>query len=133
MAVGTMVEDHQVRVLLVRRAVVPGIGLWAFPGGFMDFDEDPRDAARREVEEETGLQVQLEEILDVAKLGGEDLKSGIVIFFAGKPCGGSLRPGDDASEVRWFSAGEIPFDQLAFSGTKRLLCAWQHRVHDAGG
>jgi ADP-ribose pyrophosphatase YjhB (NUDIX family) len=126
-AVSILVEDSQGRVLLVRRAVRPRIGSWAFPGGFMDYDEEPRAAARREVEEETGLQVQITGILDIISLGSENDRQGIVIFFHGKPTGGNLRPGDDVSEARWFRGTEIPFDGLAFSGTLRLLEDWRHR------
>ncbi|MBC8449984.1 MAG: NUDIX hydrolase [Chloroflexi bacterium] len=120
-AVAVLVEDERGRVLLVRRAVLPALGRWAFPSGFMDYDEEPRAAAQREVAEETGLQVQVREVLDVATLGQEDQRQGVIIFFAGRPTGGRLRPGDDVSEVRWFAADEIPYDELAFSGTRRLL------------
>ena len=131
-AVGVLVEDDQGRVLLVRRAVMPRLGLWAFPGGFMDYDEEPRAAARREVEEETGLQARIEGVLDIASLGSEDLRRGVIIFFSGRPIGGTLQPGDDVSEARWFATNEIPFEDLAFSGTKRLLEGWQQRsVRDA--
>lgn len=126
-AVAVLVEDEQGRVLLVRRAVVPALGRWALPSGFMDCDEEPRAAARREVAEETGLQVHIGEVLDVATLAQEDGRQGVVIFFAGRPSGGKLRPGDDVSEVRWFAADEIPRDELAFSGTQCLLENWQGR------
>jgi 8-oxo-dGTP diphosphatase len=99
----------------------------------MDYDEDPRSAAQREAEEETGLQVQIMRILDIASLGDDDLREGVIIVFQGRPSGGTLRSGDDASEVRWFSASEIPFDRLAFSGTRRLLEEWRHRALQAGG
>lgn len=120
-AVAVLIKDDRGRVLLVRRAVVPGLGLWGFPSGFMDYDEEPRAAAQREVEEETGLQVRVGKLLDVATLSGEDLRRGIILFFAGQPMGGTLHPGDDVSEARRFAAEEIPHDELAFSGTKRLL------------
>jgi ADP-ribose pyrophosphatase YjhB (NUDIX family) len=131
-AVGVLVQDRHKRVLLVRRAVRPLIGSWAFPGGFMDYDEDPRAAAQREVEEETGLQVQIGKVLDVASLRGEASTQGIIIFFAGKPSGGLLRPGDDASEVRWFPADGIPFDEVALPETSHLLEEWRCRVLRSG-
>jgi len=127
-AVSILVEDHLKRVLLVRRAVRPLIGSWAFPGGFMDYDEEPRAAARREAQEETGLQIQIEKVLDIASLGGEGSKQGVVIFFSGRPLEGSLHPGDDASEVRWFAADGIPFDEIALPGTRHLLEDWRRSV-----
>ena len=132
-AVGVMIEDDRGRVLLVRRAVVPGLGLWAFPSGFMEYDEDPRAAARREVEEETGLQVRIEGVLDVTSMS-EEPRRGVLILFTGKPIGGVLLPGDDVSEARWFAADEIPYDKLAFANTRTLLEERQRkRDKEAGG
>jgi ADP-ribose pyrophosphatase YjhB (NUDIX family) len=126
LAVGVLVEDSLGRVLLVKRSVRPRIGYWAVPGGFMDHDEQPRAAAKREVHEETGLLVQVQRVLDVAPLGAEDPRHGVIIFFAGTPCGGSLRAGDDAGEARWFAADDIPIADLAFSGTRRVVEMWRH-------
>ena len=132
LAVGVLIEDPLGRVLLVRRAVRPRIGFWAVPGGFMDHDEEPREAARREVLEETGLLVQVQGVLDVAPLGTEDPRHGVIIFFSGIPCGGSLRSGDDASEARWFAADDVPFTELAFTGTRRVLESWELRRRPTG-
>jgi ADP-ribose pyrophosphatase YjhB (NUDIX family) len=128
-AVSILVEDHLHRLLLARRAARPLIGSWAFPGGFMDYDEEPRVAAQREAQEETGLRVEIDEVLDIESLGGEGSRQGIVIFFKGRPLGGSLRPGDDVSEVRWFDAGDVPLDEVALPGTRRLLQEWCRTVH----
>lgn len=125
-AVGVMIEDERGRVLLVRRAVVPGLGLWAFPSGFMEYGEDPQAAARREVEEETGLQVGIEGVLDVTSMS-EETQWGVLILFTGKPMGGALQPGDDVSEARWFAADEIPYDKLAFANARTLLKKWQRK------
>src|SRR5512145_3325959 len=53
------------RVLLTRRSINPGRGLWTFPGGFVDFGETVTDAAVRETLEETGLEVDLTGLLNV--------------------------------------------------------------------
>ncbi len=63
-AAGVLVE-HESRVLLVRRRMRPGQGLWTFPAGFVDFDEDPAEAAVRECREETGVEVEITGLLDV--------------------------------------------------------------------
>ena len=118
-AVAVLLHDSHQRVLLVRRAVVPGLGKWALPSGFIDFDEDPRQAAQREVAEETGLQVAIEDVLDVAPMIGET-PEGITIFFRGSVTGGDLRTGDDASDAHWFAESEISDDELAFADCRRL-------------
>jgi 8-oxo-dGTP diphosphatase len=119
-AVAVVLHDSDGRVLLVRRAVVPGLGKWALPSGFMDADEDARQAARREVAEETGLQVAIKDVLDVAPLIGETPHEGVTIFFRGSVTGGSLQTGDDVSNARWFTEGEINDDELAFADCRRL-------------
>jgi len=119
-AVAIVIEDGLGRVLLVRRAVVPGWGKWALPSGFMDADEDARQAARREVAEETGLEISIDDVLDVAPLIGETPHEGVTVFFRGSVTGGTLRAGDDISDVRWFSVGEIGDDDLAFPDCRHL-------------
>src|SRR5690606_11928467 len=72
------------RVLLVQRAVNPQRGKWSLPAGYIDYGEDPREAAVREVEEETGLRVSISRLIDV--LGPDSRAEGpasIVILFEG--------------------------------------------------
>jgi 8-oxo-dGTP pyrophosphatase MutT (NUDIX family) len=110
-AVAVMVLDPDRRLLLVRDA---GTSLWATPGGAVDPDEDPADAAVRETWEETGLLVELRRVLGV--YGGPefrltypngDVVSYCIVSFAAEIRGGSMRPdGIETLEVRWFSKAE---------------------------
>lgn len=119
-AVAVLVTDQD-RVLLVKRAVVPQIGFWSLPAGFMDFDELPQAAAGREVEEETGVRIEITELLEIFPMpqGG-----GIVITYAARPVSdGAVRPGDDVSDAAWFAPAAIPAD-LAFESTRTVLAQW---------
>lgn len=110
------------RVLMVRRAVDPQKGKWAFPAGYIDYDEDPRQAAAREVHEETGLEVRITRVIDV--LGHDPsggVKASIAILFEGEIVGGAPCAQDDASEVAFFAPDEIPTDELASFQSIRLL------------
>ena len=112
------------RVLLTR--IAPGYttgydGWWTLPGGGIEHGEAPRDAAVRELEEETGLIGEAEDLLDVASwqtiLGpeGEEIDyHGIQILFRCRVLGGELRNEVDGStdECRWFSRTELPRDRL---------------------
>src|ERR687897_796607 len=59
-AVGTIIADESGRVVLVRRAIEPGYGLWVFPGGYMDRGERVLEAAMREAREESGLEIRID-------------------------------------------------------------------------
>jgi len=120
-AVAMVIRDDQDQVLLVKRGVEPGIGLWAVPSGFLDSDEEPRQAAMREVREETGLETSIGRILDALPIRHEDTIEGVTIFFDGRPIGGTLRPADDVSEARWVSLFDLGCMPMAFPDTLPLI------------
>ncbi|MGH8958166.1 MAG: NUDIX hydrolase [Acidimicrobiia bacterium] len=97
------------RYLLVRRGRPPHEGKWAVPGGKVRLGETMREAVTREVEEETGLAVEVGKPIWV----GEAMDSGlpptwhfILIDFEASLAGGDLRVGDDAAEIGWFTLEE---------------------------
>jgi ADP-ribose pyrophosphatase YjhB (NUDIX family) len=102
-AVGAVVTDGSGRLLLVQRARDPGAGAWSLPGGRVEPGEDDAAALRREMREETGLDVAVGPLVGrVERLG----PAGVVYAIADYRCdvvGGSPRPGSDASAVGWFT------------------------------
>ena len=115
---GLVVEDG--RVLLIRRGVIPRIGYWAVPSGFVEYDEQPREALAREIEEETGLRTQVGRVIDVFPNADPD-KPGVFLFFEANVTGGELQPGDDVSEARWFGRDEMPWEEMAFAEMREIL------------
>jgi 8-oxo-dGTP diphosphatase len=114
-AVGVVVLDANGRLLLVRRGISPAEGSWALPAGFVSADEDPREAARREALEETGLEVKVGKVIDCYP--GEP-GSDVTFFlaFTAQIVGGELRAGDDATDVGFFAGDDLP--EIAFASTR---------------
>jgi ADP-ribose pyrophosphatase YjhB (NUDIX family) len=121
-AAAVLIEQDR-EVLLVRRANKPRQGMWTLPAGFVDGEEDPKATAERECMEETGLSVRITELLDVISGKEHDHGASIVILYRGEVEAGTLQPGDDADEVAYFPANDLP--PLAFRATRRALELWQ--------
>jgi 8-oxo-dGTP diphosphatase len=120
--------DADGRVLLGRRANDPGAGLWDLPGGFLHEDELPVDGLRREVREETGLELEL---LDFLGHWLEPYDGRIVLCLAWTArASGDARAADDLVELRWFERDELPPPgELAFThypDVLRLAVGYQH-------
>ena len=120
-AAGVLVEQSD-KVLLVRRRRGPRQGAWSFPAGFVEFDEDPADAAVRECYEETGLEVRVTGLHAV--IGPEPAgAASVVIVYRARIVGGELSPGDDVDRVGFFDMDELP--PLAFRATRIALAKWR--------
>jgi ADP-ribose pyrophosphatase YjhB (NUDIX family) len=116
---GTIPEQDG-RILLTRRSINPGRGLWTFPGGFVDFGETVTDAAVRETLEETGLEVDLTGLLNVYSYPG----SPVIIVYTARVRGGTLTPCAENDRLEWVTPGEIPWETLAFPSTREALREW---------
>lgn len=113
------------RALLVRRAIEPGLGKWCLPAGFVEWDEAPETAARRECLEETGLRLEELELLGARHYTDDYRGPGINLTYCGRAGGGRLQAGDDAAEVRFFAPADLaPLDEIAFRGHRRILEHW---------
>lgn len=119
------VEGEQ--VLLVKRAIDPGAGCWALPGGFVDAGEGATTAARREAREELSVSVELLGLLAI--FGREEYPESdegmadITIVFRARISEGELQARDDAAEFAWFTKEERP--PLVFYPTKTLVHGWR--------
>ena len=105
---------------MVRRAAEPGSGLWSLPGGYVDREEMVERAAEREVQEETGLQVQVSDLVGVYSDPGDPV---IIITYDSRITGGELGPGAEVSEARFFPVDQLP--PLAFPRDTQILEAWR--------
>ena len=117
-AAGALVEKEG-KILLVRRLNEPAIGKWSFPGGFVDAHEDPAEAACREVFEETGLVVQINDLAHLISGREHPLGADIVLVYHCSILGGELHPADDADRAEFFAWDALP--PLAFRATRVAL------------
>lgn len=112
-------------VMLLRRGIEPGRGLWAQPGGFMEIDETVQEGAIRETLEETGLLV---EPGDIVGLYTRPEAAIVVVAFVARIVGGAPQPTHEALEVRPFAPAAIPWPEIAFRTTEWALRDWVRRV-----
>lgn len=113
------------KVLLVKRKMKPEKGKWSIPAGFLDYGEDPKVTAEREVLEETNLEVKIYDLLDVYYNRDALEKGGASIFilYKARLIGGQLKAGDDAAEAGFFGPEDLP--ELAFTSTRDAIYKWQ--------
>ncbi|WP_269756693.1 NUDIX hydrolase [Amycolatopsis aidingensis] len=97
--VGGILHDEAGRLLLIQRANEPARGLWTLPGGRVEPGETDAEAVRRELREETGLEVLPGELAGSIVRGPFEIHD-----YRCTLRGGVLRPGDDAAQARWIDA-----------------------------
>lgn len=109
-------------VLLIERANEPFKGCWAFPGGFMDMEENAEDCAKRELKEETGLEIrnmsQLGAFTDVNR---DPRGRTVSIAYYAVIEKSEVKGSDDAAQARWFPIDSMP--SLAFDHEEILRTA----------
>ena len=121
--VGILIK-HGEKYLLIRRAAEPDRGLWTIPGGLVEVGERVWEAAVREAREETGLEVEVREVLDVIDKIVRDEEGRvkyhfIIVDFLAVPKGGRMRASSDALEARWVRREE--FKRYPLTETFKLL------------
>lgn len=110
-------------IVLGRRAIEPGYGLWCLPGGFVNDDEDPAVAAARECREEIGAAVNITELLGVYHVPKSGAASLIGIGYVARLADGEVpAPGSEMLELGVFSLDAMP--PLAFPSHREVLARY---------
>lgn len=100
------------KLVLVKRAREPAKGLWTLPGGLIELGETAREAAKREAREELGLNIEIDQVLDVVDYIEKDEQGRVrihyvLIDFLAYAISGKLQPGSDALEIKTIDAGDL--------------------------
>jgi len=110
-------------IVLGRRAIEPGYGLWCLPGGFVNDDESPAEAVVRECREEIGAAVEVESVLDVYHSAKTTTPSIVVIAYRGRlAVGETVAPGDEMLEVGVFRLDALP--PIAFPSHREAIARY---------
>lgn len=121
-------NDNKKEVLLIKRKNNPFGGMWALPGGFVEDDEEAASAAQRELQEETTIDLNRNELefLDYFDAPDRDPRGRIVSFVFGVKVAEKIeaKAESDAAEAKWFALDELP--ELAFDH-RSMLARWEER------
>ena len=109
--VAAVVVEKEGKVLLVKRGIEPAKGEWSLPAGFLELEETPDEAAVRELEEETGLSadkedLELVDIMNIERFPNQRLLATVYTVEAEK-VSGKISPGSDAEDARYWRPEEV--------------------------
>lgn len=127
--VTVVLVEHTGKLLLGRRNMNPGIGMWSFLSGYVDRGENVEEAAVREVKEETNLDVQLEDLIG---LYSQTDNPHVLLAFRATIINDDLHAlsadPEEVSELAFFTPDEIP--ALAFPFDKQILHDWRSKYYN---
>jgi mutator protein MutT len=134
-AVGAIVAENG-RVLMARRGKEPSYGLWSVPGGAVHLGEDLKAAARREIKEELGIEVELTDVIEIMERVTRDAEGRIqyhyvVIDYLARHAGGEPTPSPEALEVRWIAPEDFPKYEMT-RGTADIVLRMLEKGKRAG-
>lgn len=118
LAVAVLVNDGR-GLVLQRRKIDPGMGKWTFPSGYVERGERVEDAAVREVAEETGLEVRINELLGLYSHPGNPVALAV---YTADAIGGVVAVSEESHEVATFSPHDLP--DLAFEHDAEIVASW---------
>src|SRR4030042_1024362 len=127
----TIVVNEKREVLLVKRKKDPYRGMWCLPIGFAESGEEIHEAALRELQEEAGITGEIVRLIDVDTVDNYYYGTLAIVTYEVRMTGGTVQPGDDASDARDFPIMELP--DLAWSSNKKAVTIYIEIHKDSWG
>ena len=124
----TIVINDAREVLLVKRKKEPYKGMWCLPIGFAESGEEVSQAALRELEEEAGITGEIVRLIDVDTIDNDFYGCLAIVTYEVKMTGGVVKPGDDASDAKYFPITDLP--QLAWSSNTKAIKIFRELFRD---
>lgn len=106
------------KVLLAKRGIEPRLGYWNLPCGFLENGESVEDGALREVEEETGMKVEIDHLHAIYSLTKSNQ---VYMIFQVKAISAEFETTEESTEIQFFRFNEIPWEEIAFSSNTFAL------------
>ena len=103
---GIIIKEN--KILLIKRGFEPFKGFWAIPGGRIEDHENTEECLKREMKEETNLEVEPISLVGIYSDPNRDPRGVIVATYLCKIIRGELKAGDDAADISWFSLDALP-------------------------
>ncbi len=125
-AAGILVFDESGQILLVKRAFEPYKGTWVIPSGYIEYDEDVRSTAVRELKEETGLEVEIKRLHAVESCFDDPRGNTLLVLFEGRITGGGLQAGDDAEKAGFFPLDALP--EIGFECQRKIIAGLKKEI-----
>lgn len=131
-AVAGVIWNDKGQVLLIRRANPPRAGHWSLPGGKVERGESLEEALRREIREETGLEIEILGLAGVAEIVDDGAYGGsgrhyVLIDYGVRVTSGTARAASDAMDATWFAYSEL--EALPLWDETRRIIAQSARLH----
>ncbi|MCU7932211.1 MAG: NUDIX hydrolase [Candidatus Thiodiazotropha sp. (ex Codakia rugifera)] len=127
------IQKTALSVLLIQRGNAPYRGMWALPGGFLDIDEDLETCAKRELQEETGIEgIYLEQLYTFGDPKRDPRERVISVTYFALSQSDHLTPkaSSDATQTAWFPISHLP--ELAFDHATIIQLAWKRLLSKLG-
>jgi 8-oxo-dGTP diphosphatase len=119
--------EQEGKLLLLQRNDEPWKGSWMVPAGYVEADEDPKEAAKREVREETGLEVDLGDLYHVYYFDDDPRGNGVAFVYRAEKISGEIIINGEASAAKFFPWYEIPVN-LTKGGHDKMIRQWSWQV-----
>lgn len=119
-----VIIEQDNKLLLLQRAHEPWVGSWMIPAGYVEADEDPKDAAKREAHEETGLDIELGDLVKTYYFDDDPRGNGVVFVYKATRISGQMKINIEATNAQYFAHNKIPA-YLTMGGHDKIIAEWR--------
>jgi ADP-ribose pyrophosphatase YjhB (NUDIX family) len=117
--VSIILYNQKNEIFMIKRATQPLKGYWCLPGGHMYYEESPQEALRREVKEESDLDIAIDSLLGVYQIDNDPRGNNIDIIFVGKPSG-NIKLGNEDNAYKFFPVDDLP-ENIAYKHRNAII------------